>query len=126
MNEIRARPGGLIFMQANIKRGKKMYIDAETIVTAAKVIGALTVIITGLIAVYKFYLKPREVEKALDQLRKEHEEDIKKINEEQCLITYGLLACLKGLNEKGCNGPVTEAIKKMEKHLNKQAHDMED
>lgn len=23
MNEIRARPGGLIFMQANIKRGKK-------------------------------------------------------------------------------------------------------
>lgn len=103
-----------------------MYIDAETIVTAAKVIGALATIITGLIAVYKFYLKPREVEKALDQLRKEHEEDIKKINEEQCLITYGLLACLKGLNEKGCNGPVTEAIKKMEKHLNKQAHDMED
>ena len=54
------------------------------------------------------------------------DEDIREINKEQCLNTYGLLACLKGLREQGCNGPVTEAINKIEKHLNKQAHDMED
>ncbi len=45
---------------------------------------------------------------------------------EQCLLTYGILACLKGLKEQGCNGPVTEAIGKIEKHINKQAHDQEE
>jgi len=32
------------------------------------------------------------------------------------------LACLMGLKEQGCNGPVTEAINQLEKHINKQAH----
>lgn len=47
------------------------------------------------------------------------------MKEEQCILTYGTLACLKGLKELGCNGPVTEAIDKMEKHMNKAAHDQE-
>ena len=47
---------------------------------------------------------------------------IETIQEEQTLIVYGLLACLKGLQEKGCNGPVTEAVEKIEKHLNRKAH----
>lgn len=103
-----------------------MYVNLETVITFGKVVSAFALIAGILIAAYKFYMKPSEVEKNLDILRKEHEEDIRKINEEQCLITYGLLACLKGLQEKGCNGPVTEAIGRMEKHLNKQAHDMEE
>ena len=41
---------------------------------------------------------------------------------EQTLLTYGVLACLKGLKEQGCNGPVTEAIGKIEKHINVKAH----
>ena len=41
-------------------------------------------------------------------------------------VHYGILACLKGLKEQGCNGPVTEAIDKIQKHINKQAHDQED
>jgi len=45
--------------------------------------------------------------------------------EEQTLICYGILCCLKGLKEQGCNGPVTEALDKLEKHLNKAAHDQE-
>lgn len=48
--------------------------------------------------------------------------DMRTINEEQTLLTYGILACLKGLSEQGCNGPVTEAINKIEKHLNQRAH----
>ena len=40
----------------------------------------------------------------------------------QTLLTYGVLACLKGLKEQGCNGPVSEAINKIEKYLNKKAH----
>lgn len=103
-----------------------MYINVETIITAASLIGALGVIGGMLISAYKFYRKPADLEKEMQKVRKTHEEDIHRINEEQCLITYGLLACLKGLREQGCNGPVTEAINKIEKHLNKQAHDMEE
>lgn len=103
-----------------------MYISVEAIVTAASLIGALGVIGGMLISAYKFYRKPAELEKQMQKVKKTHEDDIRKINEEQCLITYGLLACLKGLREQGCNGPVTEAINKIEKHLNKQAHDMEE
>lgn len=69
----------------------------------------------------------------IKELRDHHEEDMKKlrnetndavksIQEEQTLIVYGLLACLKGLGEQGCNGPVTEAIDKIEKHINQKAH----
>lgn len=103
-----------------------MYVNLETIITFGKVVSACALIAGVLIAAYKFYMKPSEVEKNLNILRNDHEEDIRKINEEQCLITYGLLACLKGLQEKGCDGAVTEAISRMEKHLNKQAHDMEE
>ena len=103
-----------------------MYITTDTIITAATLIGALGVIGGTIVAIYKFYQKSAKLEKKLENLQKTHDEDTRKINEEQCLATYGLLACLKGLKEQGCNGPVTEAINKIEKHLNKQAHDMEE
>ena len=102
-----------------------MYVDVNTIVSIAGLIGALAVIAGALIAIYKFSQRPKELQTRMERMEKIHEEDIRRINEEQCLNTYGLLACLKGLKEQGCNGPVTEAINKIEKHLNKQAHDME-
>ena len=72
-------------------------------------------------------------ETSLASLREHHDKDIATINtnheatvqtiqEEQALMTYGLLACLKGLNEQGCDGPVEEAIDKLETHINKRAH----
>ena len=103
-----------------------MYIDAEAVITVGKVIGALAVIGGVLITAYKFCQHPKEQDKALAELRKEHREDIKAISEEQCLIIYGVLACLRGLKEQGCNGTVTETILKIEKHLNEQAHHHED
>ena len=103
-----------------------MYISIETIITAGSLIGAFGVIGGALIAAYKFYRNPAKLEAQIKKIRETHEEDIQKINGELCLNTYGLLACLKGLKEQGCNGPVTEAINKIEKHLNKQAHDMEE
>lgn len=46
------------------------------------------------------------------------------IQEEQKVQCYCILSCLKGLAEQGCNGPVSEGIDLMEKHLNKTAHRM--
>lgn len=92
-----------------------MYVDVNTIITVASVISALVVIFSAIFAVYRWYLKQNR-----------QDAEIEKMKAEQCLLTYGILACLKGLKEQGCNGPVTEAIIKIEKHINKQAHDQED
>ena len=74
-----------------------------------------------------------EFTEAINDLRSHHDQDIQNIKsesnatvsaiqEEQTLVVYGLLACLKGLNEQGCDGPVSEAIDKIEKHVNMRAH----
>ena len=83
----------------------------EVITTVAAVITALGVIFGLIFAVYRWYLKQEKQDK-----------DIKSIKEEQFLLTQGVLACLKGLQEQGCDGPVTTAIKQLETHINKQAH----
>lgn len=92
-----------------------MYVDTNTIITAASLITALVVILSSIFAVYRWFLRQNEQDK-----------EIEKLKSEQCLHTYGILACLKGLQEQGCNGPVTEAIDKIEKHVNKQAHDQDE
>lgn len=89
-----------------------MYFDADTIVQIAKVVSALGVLAGVGIAVFKFF--ERDKRQSLE---------IKSIKKEQTLICYGILACLKGLKEQGCNGPVTDALDKLEKHLNQAAHD---
>ena len=61
------------------------------------------------------------VEKIKD-LKTKTDERLNSIQTEQTIICYGVLAALKGLSEQGCNGPVTDAIKMLEKHLNVQAH----
>ena len=92
-----------------------MYVDTNIIIVAASLFSALVVLFSAVFAVYRWYLRQNQQDK-----------EIANMKAEQCLLTYGLLACLKGLKEQGCNGPVTEAIGKIEKHINKQAHDQED
>ena len=87
-------------------------ITAQTIITAAAVLAAI-------IAIFKYYNKVYDLVKH----QKEQDDDIKTIKKEQTLIIYGVLACLKGMHEQGANGPVTEAIDKIEKHINLAAHD---
>ena len=88
-----------------------MYVDAQVVIGAAALRGAVTAITGGLFAVYRWYQK-----------QEKQDEDIKALKEEMCLLNYGVLACLKGLKERGCNGPVTAAIEKIEKHMNQEAH----
>lgn len=59
--------------------------------------------------------------KRLDKVDK-IDSTIHSMQEEQTLQCYCILACLKGLAEQGCNGPVHDGIDRMEKYLNKKAH----
>lgn len=92
----------------------KVIISADTLITLAELVTALGVIGGVILWCIKF----------VQRSRRQHEE-LKAIRREQTLICYGLLACLQGLKEQGCNGPVTEAMNRIEEHLNQAAHDEE-
>ena len=81
------------------------------ITSLAATITALGVIFGAIFAAYKWFLK-----------QEKQDTEIKAIKEEQTILVYGVLACLMGLKEQGCNGPVTDAINQIEKYINKQAH----
>ena len=83
----------------------------EIIITTASVVTALGVIFGILFAFCKWLMK-----------RDKNDVEIREIKEEQTILTKGVLACLKGLKEQGCDGPVTAAIVEIEDHINKQAH----
>ena len=83
----------------------------QTIITAAAVIGAVVAVVAYLRKLFGWF----------DRQDKQ-DEVIKGILAEQEILTYGVLACLKGLHEQGANGPVTEAINKIEAHMIEKAH----
>jgi F420-0:gamma-glutamyl ligase-like protein len=95
----------------------------QSIVSAAAVLSALGVLIGFLVKAVRWMDKQKKQDDDIKALRNTHMSDMAHMKQEQTLMVYGLLACLKGLKEQGCNGPVTEAIDKIEKHLNQRAHE---
>ena len=89
-----------------------MYITLQSLLTAAAILSAAT----ALLAAYN---------KTYDWRRRQQKQDeaIADLKAEQGLLTRGVLACLKGLHEQGCNGPVTEAIREIESYVNQKAHE---
>ena len=83
----------------------------QTLITVAAVITAITTVLG-------------RYNKVIDFIKRQEEQDkeIKKIQAEQTILIEGILACLKGLHEQGANGPVTEAIAKIEQHLIQKSH----
>lgn len=135
----------------NNTEDKLLYITAQTIITAGAVLSAVLAFVALFWKLFKWVNHQKEQDKQIktnannivaseerfnkkiETLKEQHNEDIhavkdmhirdqKGLQEEQSLIIYGLLACLKGLAEQGCDGPVSEAITKIEKHINKKAH----
>lgn len=100
-----------------------MTITWQGIVTAGAVLSAITAFTVLFIKTVRWIDKRKELEKELAALKAKHERDNTGVQEELTILTYGILACLKGLKEQGCNGPVTEAINEIEKHMNKKAHE---
>lgn len=93
-------------------------------------IGSITAIAVFFIAIYKWYKKAiidefNKINQEINNLK----ENYKKINsemedskEERLILVQGLLACLKGLREQGCDGPVKEGIENIENYLIKKTH----
>ena len=92
-----------------------MYLSGQEIVEIAKWLSAAGVASGAFFAVFKFLKR-----------EKHQQAEIAAIKREQSVMCYGILACLKGLKEQGCNGPVTEALHTLEKHLNQSAHGQEE
>ena len=92
-----------------------MYIDWDIIINIGKVVSSLSIIVGIFVSIYKFIEQDKRQQK-----------EITAIKREQTLICEGIVACLKGLKEQGCNGPVTFALEKMEDHLNQAAHGQDD
>lgn len=86
----------------------------ETIIKIAALIGALATI-GGVFAL---------IFKIRDWVKKQNEQDaeIQKIKDEDCLLCYGLSACLDGLMQLGANHTVPIAKQKLDKYINQQAH----
>lgn len=94
----------------------------QSIITAAAVVGAVVALVTYVFKAVRWFDKQKAQDDDIKEIRQHHEDDMASVKQEQRLIVYGVLACLKGLSEQGCNGPVTEAINRIEKHLNEKAH----
>lgn len=109
-------------------------ITPQSVVTAGSVITAALLLFQRFAKGVRWFDKQEQQTTDLEKLKKQHEADVqalenelaeemRKNNAELQLLTYGVLACLKGLQEKGCNGPVTEAVNKIERYLNQKAHE---
>jgi Na+/H+ antiporter NhaD/arsenite permease-like protein len=86
-------------------------ITTDGIIKAAAVLTALGGIGAVVLWCIRFVERQKHQGKALVAIRAE-----------QIMICYGVLACLKGLKEQGCDGPVSTALDKLERHLNEAAH----
>jgi hypothetical protein len=97
-------------------------LTPQTLITASAVLAAVAAIATWLAKGVRWVDRQKAQDTELKALSERHNHDMESMNKELTLLVYGNLACLKGLKEQGCNGPVTEAINKIEKHLNEKAH----
>ena len=84
----------------------------EIISTLSKVITAVIVIGGAAVGIVKWYLKQEKQDK-----------DIARIKEEDTLIVFALSACLDGLQQLGANHTVPIAKDKLDKYINKKAHE---
>ena len=99
-----------------------MQID---VIKTAELIGAVSVILGVIIGGYQLYAKLLSRIDTLERQMNEQQRELDKMKKEDTLVIYALRACLDGLHQKGCNGRVPEAISRLDKHINKAAHDQD-
>lgn len=102
-----------------------------TIGQIAGAIGIITVIAGFVVSVWhliqiKIFDKIDSNTKRIEKLENDTvrlKSEIADSKEERLILLKAQLACLKGLKEQGCNGPVTKAIGDIEAYLLKKSHD---
>jgi len=102
-------------------------LTLEQIVAGIGIIMAILTPCIGIYKIYKKYIGDRFLK--LENKIEEHQEEIKELKKEtiinkkeNLLLIKSIQACLKGLKEQGCNGPVTEAINNIDEYLLKASH----
>ncbi len=93
----------------------EMRITADQVVQLAALLGGLSAIGGLGVSAYRFYVRQKLQDRELSAIRSE-----------LVLLCHGVKACLQGLSEQGCDGPVHDALNRLDKHLNKAAHRGED
>ena len=94
----------------------------DMIIRISALFGAVGALGGAIVAIVVWVQKPKKNKEDISELRKTHEEDMKTIKDELCVMSYAMLASLDGLKQLHCNGEVTKAHDELEKHLNKRAH----
>lgn len=97
-------------------------LTAGNIILAFTLVGAVVGLVVYFAKAVRWFDRQEHQDKKIKKLDEKHNNDMGIIMSELEIHTRSLLACLKGLQEKGCNGPVTNAIEELEVHLNKEAH----
>lgn len=84
---------------------------AQLLITAAAAVSAVSVLCALAVKMVRFWLA-----------QKSQDREIEHVKREMGVICYGVLACLDGLKQMGCDGNVTQAKNDLEKYLNQSAH----
>ena len=106
----------------------------QQILAASSILGAVAVIFAAACKLIDWLRKPGQQDRAIQELHDKHDADMKELREEDAkrhaeiqnelqVLCYGLRGALQGLVEGGYNGPCKDALKALDKHLNKSAHE---
>lgn len=98
----------------------------EFIIELSKFIGALGIILGVICGFLKWLSKQEKQSVDIEKIRKQHDNDLKNVQEELCVVNYAVLASLDALMQRGFSGKVAEAHDRLQKHINKKAHGQED
>lgn len=85
-------------------------------------VGAAGVIVAPVICIWRFIDKTMRRMDKLELQVAANIEEVRESKTEMLILLKGQLACLKGLKEQGCNGPVTQSIKEMEDYILQKSH----
>ena len=106
---------------------------ANTLILLGSVVTAILTIGGVAVAIIKWVLNQNKQSDDIVALKKKHDDDmaatkeqekadVQAIKDELCVLSYAMLAALDGLKQLHCNGEVTKAHDRLEKHLNQTAH----
>lgn len=96
-------------------------------INALQIVGLLLGILTAIGGPIVFLI--RAINKLIKRLDKncfeinELKDDVNDSKFERKIMLRGILACLKGLEKQGCNGPVTLAKEEIEDYILTKAHE---